>query len=216
MNAEKCKELRISFNVNPVQMNPIVVNGENREVVESIKLLKLTINRKLTWNDHIDDVVRKINKRLCFLSQLKRAKIKSKELALFYTLCIRSVADYAIPAFYYSLLQYQKNDLIRLEIRAIAIIIPNVEYRDALKLLNIKPMKSHRKIYVIICFDLLCSTQIIRFFIYYVKDIIRATLSEKKTILIFLILKLIGLKTHLFLPCAISLISHVEYASCKF
>ena len=76
-------------------MNPIVVNGENREVVESILncMLKLTINRKLTWNDHIDDVVRKINKRLCFLSQLKRAKIKSKELALFYTSCIRSVAD---------------------------------------------------------------------------------------------------------------------------
>ena len=45
-------------------MDPIVVNGENLEVVESIKLLKLTINRKLTWNDHIDDVVRKINKRL--------------------------------------------------------------------------------------------------------------------------------------------------------
>ena len=48
LNAEKCKELRISFNVNPVEMDPIVVNGENLKVVESIKLLGLTINRKLT------------------------------------------------------------------------------------------------------------------------------------------------------------------------
>ena len=47
LNAEKCKELRISFNVNPVEMDPIV-NGENLKVVESIKLLGLTINRKLT------------------------------------------------------------------------------------------------------------------------------------------------------------------------
>ena len=113
LNAEKCKELRISFNVNPVEMDSIVVNGKNLEVVQCIKMLGLTINSKLTWNDHIDDVVKKINKRLYFLSQLKRAKVKPKDLALFYTSCIRSVADYAIPAIYYSLPQYLKNDLIR-------------------------------------------------------------------------------------------------------
>ena len=115
LNAEKCKELRISFNVNPVEMGPIVVNGKNLEVVQCIKLLGLTINSKLTWSDHIDDSVKKINKRLYFLSQLKRAKVKPKDLALFYTSCIRSVADYSIPAIYYSLPQYLKNDLMRLE-----------------------------------------------------------------------------------------------------
>ena len=145
LNAEKCKELRISFNVNPVEMGPIVVNGKNLEVVQCIKLLGLTINSKLTWNDHIDDVVKKINKRLYLLSQLKRAKVKQKDLALFYTSCIRSVADYAIPAIYYSLPQYLKNDLIRVEKRAIAIIMPNVDYRDALELLNIKPMEIHHE-----------------------------------------------------------------------
>ncbi len=59
-------------------MDPIVVNGKNLDVVESIKLLGLTINHKLTWNDHIDDVVKKVNKRLYFLSQLKRAKVNRK------------------------------------------------------------------------------------------------------------------------------------------
>ena len=39
LNAEKCKELRVSFNVNPVEMDPIVVNGENLEIGESIKFL---------------------------------------------------------------------------------------------------------------------------------------------------------------------------------
>ena len=105
----------------------------------------MQVNSKLTWNDHIDDVVKKINKRLYFLSQLKRAKVKPKDLALFYTSCIRSVADYAIPAIYYSLPQYLKNDLIRLEKRAIAIIMPNVDYRDALELLNIKSMEIHHE-----------------------------------------------------------------------
>ena len=46
--------------------------------------LGLTSNCKSTWNDHFDNAVKKKNKRLYFLSQLKRAKVKSKELALFY------------------------------------------------------------------------------------------------------------------------------------
>ena len=120
-------------------------------------------------------MIRKINKRLYFLSQLKRAKVKSKELALFYTSCIRSVADYAIPAFYYSLPRYLKNDLIRLEKRAIAIIMPNMDYRDALKLLNIKPMK---KPYENLCDNLFRSVMLNtnhKICHYYLKDIIRAT-----------------------------------------
>jgi hypothetical protein len=56
-----------------------------------------------------------------------------------------AVADYAIPALYYSLPQYLKNELIRLEKRAIAIIMPDVVYRDALKFLNIKPMENHHE-----------------------------------------------------------------------
>ena len=34
-----------------------------------------SINNKLTWSHHIDDVVKKVNKRLYFLKQLKRAKV---------------------------------------------------------------------------------------------------------------------------------------------
>ena len=156
-------------------MDPIVENGKNLEVVQSIKLLGLTINSKLTWNDHTDDVVKKINKRLYFLSQLKRAKAKSKDLALFYTSCIRSVADYAIPAFYYSLPQYLKNDLIRLEKRAIAIIMPNVDYRDALELLKIKPMENHHENLCDNLFRSVLFDTSHKFVMYYLKNTIRAT-----------------------------------------
>ena len=47
---------------------------------------------------------------------------------LFYTSCVRSVMDYAVPAFYHSLPQYLKNELIRLEKRAISIINPGMDY----------------------------------------------------------------------------------------
>ena len=75
LNPDKCKELRISFNAKSRSFDPIVVNGKELEVITNFKLLGLDINNKLTRNHHIDDVVKKLNKRLYFLKQLKRAKV---------------------------------------------------------------------------------------------------------------------------------------------
>ena len=71
MNPDKCKELRISFNAKSRSFDPIVVNGKELEVVRNFKLLGLNINIKLTWNHHIDDVVKKVNKRLCYIASFK-------------------------------------------------------------------------------------------------------------------------------------------------
>ena len=64
LNPDKCKELRISFNAKPRSFDPIVLNGKELEVVTNFKLLGVNIHNKLTWNHHIDDVVKKFNKRL--------------------------------------------------------------------------------------------------------------------------------------------------------
>ena len=103
LNEEKCKELRISFSKVPRDFNPILVNDKCVEVVESCKLLGMTINNKLTWNLHIDEVVKNVSKRIYYLIQLKRANIPLKDLVLFYVTCIRSFIDYSIPVIYYSL-----------------------------------------------------------------------------------------------------------------
>ena len=145
LNPDKCKELRISFNAKPRSIDPIVVNGKELEVVTNFKLLGLNINNNLTWNHHIDDVVKKVNKRLYFLKQLKRAKVPCKSLATFYTSCIRSVIDYAIPVFYHALPQYLQNDLERLERRAMAIIVPTEGYSNALNIRGIPSLKDHHE-----------------------------------------------------------------------
>jgi hypothetical protein len=85
------------------------------EIVESAKLLGVIISNNLTWHAHIKEVVKKASKKLYYLVQLKRARLPAKDLVLFYTSCVRSVMDYAVPAFYHSLPQYLKNELIRLE-----------------------------------------------------------------------------------------------------
>ena len=74
----------------------------------NIKFLGLNIASDLTWNTYIVEVIKKVSKRLYFLVQLKRAGVALQDPVLFYTLCVRSVTEYAIPAFYNALPLYLK------------------------------------------------------------------------------------------------------------
>ena len=78
-------------------------------------------------------------------------------------------------AFYYSLPQYLKDNLIRSEKRATAIIMSNVDNRGVRKLLNIKPMENHRENLCEISFRSVMLVTNKKFVIYYRKDIIQAT-----------------------------------------
>ena len=110
LNEGKCKELRISFSRSPPDFDPIVVNSKDLECVQKAKMLGVTFSVDLKWNAHVDEIVKKVNKRLYFLRQLKRAQVKSKELVLFYLTCIRSVIEYACALFHSSLPQYLSVD----------------------------------------------------------------------------------------------------------
>ena len=73
LNSDKCKELKISFARTQPEFQPILVNGQELEVVKSTKRLGITVTSNLSWNEHVDDIVKKASKRLYFLVQLKRA-----------------------------------------------------------------------------------------------------------------------------------------------
>ena len=80
LNEEKCKELRISFSKVPRDFNLIIINNKSVRVVKSVKLLGLSFDNKLTWNLHIKEVVKKVSKRIYYLTQLKRASIPWNDL----------------------------------------------------------------------------------------------------------------------------------------
>ena len=103
----------------------------------------VTISNNLTWNMHIDRIIKKASKRMYFLTQLKRANVARHELILFYTSCIRSVMTYASPAFFYALLLYLKKDLENAEKRALSIICPGLAYTKALELSNIMSINDY-------------------------------------------------------------------------
>ena len=101
---------------------PVVIGGECIKVVTDAKLLGVTISSDLSWNAHITEVIKKAAKRLYFLIQLKRAHASQKDLCLFYSTCVRSVIDYAVPVFHYVLPAYLMPELERVQKGAMRII----------------------------------------------------------------------------------------------
>ena len=82
---------------------------------------------------HIEDIIKKANKRLYCLVQLKRAKVPEKEIVQFYCTCIRPVLEYAAPVFHHSLPQYLADDLERVQQRSLGIIYKGENYSKCLQ-----------------------------------------------------------------------------------
>ena len=80
----------ISFSCDPPQLHRVCIDGTPVETIESTKVLSLTINDTLMWNNHIEELVKKASKKLYFLIQLKRAYVPSSNLATYFCACIRS------------------------------------------------------------------------------------------------------------------------------
>ena len=113
--------------------------------VSKVKLLGVTINSTLTWNDHIEEIVKKASRKQYFLVQLKRAKVPAREIVAYYCACIRSAIDYACPVFHYSLPKYLQEDLERIQKRALACIYPGRRYEDALSLAGLASIHDHHE-----------------------------------------------------------------------
>ena len=77
------------------------------------------------------------------LVQLKRAKVTRTDLGLFYSSFIRSIMDYPVPAFCFSLAKYLMQELERIQKRAMSIICPGVSYHEALVIMNFKELATH-------------------------------------------------------------------------
>ena len=113
------------------------------ELVDNARLLGVTVTSDLLWNTHVNDVIKKAAKRIYFLVRLKRAKVSCNGLELFYITCVRSVLDYAIPVFYYSLPKYLVNELERVQKRDLKIMSPTLSYDEALTHMEIAALSVH-------------------------------------------------------------------------
>ena len=92
------------------------------------------INSNLTWNDHIEELVKKASRKHYLLVQLKRAQVPSDDLVEYYCTCIRSSLDYACPVFHYALPKYLQVELVGVQKRALSCIFPGASNNDALSI----------------------------------------------------------------------------------
>jgi hypothetical protein len=85
LNGLKCKEMVISFLRQSDKYTPLHINDQQVELVTSFKILGLTINNHLKWNDNVAIVVRKASRRLYIFLVLRRSGIPSADLLSIYT-----------------------------------------------------------------------------------------------------------------------------------
>ena len=111
--------------IGPIAKSPpslLVLNDDVIHRVQSFKLLGVTVNNSLTWEDHVTAICSKASKRLYFLKLLRRSGLSVGDLLLYYQTVIRSVLEYACPVWHSGLSATQADRIESIQRRAMHII----------------------------------------------------------------------------------------------
>ena len=136
LNAEKCKVMLICFFRNKPDLPNLCIGDQTLECVSSYKVLGLTIQDDLRWNNHIAMIVTKTSKRLHILRVLRRGGIPPHDLIAIYYALIRPILEYCCPVWHCGLPKHLSEQIEKVQKRALRIILPGRTYCDALELLK--------------------------------------------------------------------------------
>ena len=131
-NASKSKDMIFSKFLLPSY--PTILGLQCIERVHLHKHLGLYINSSLTWDKHIESIVKKVNLKLSIMWQVK--ELSRQCLDVLYKLHVRSSIDYAITVFGPSLNASQVKILDNLNYRAARLVTGAQKYTSSEKLLN--------------------------------------------------------------------------------
>ena len=144
LNPVKCKEMRVNFlHYNSCELQPIVTGGTYIEEETSFKLLGVYISNDFSWAAHCEYVVKKANRRLYAIRQLKKCGVPQGDLVSIYCSLVRSILEYACVVFA-NLPKYLSQDLERIQRRALAIIFPLIPNVNALTRAGIPTLQERR------------------------------------------------------------------------
>ena len=91
------------------------------------------------------EIIKKANKRVFFIIQLKQAKLPVKEIINFYCTCVRPVLEYGCEAFHFALPEYLIAAIERIQRRITSIIFPGLPYSERLEKGNLVTLSVRRK-----------------------------------------------------------------------
>ena len=146
INSKKTKQMFLGSQADKLSTKQLSISGLDIETVNQFKLLGVTLNDALKWDDHVNTICNKINKRLFFLRKLKRAAMSSGDLVAFYCAAIRPVAEYACAVWHTSITEGQSAQLEQLQRRAIRTIFgDSLDYTTACMTYDIDLTLSSRR-----------------------------------------------------------------------
>ena len=118
-NPDKTKSMQITLKKN-INASPVFFNNHILDMVTSHKHLGITFNSTLTWNDHIDSICCKANKKIFVMAKLKNI-LDRKTLETIYTCFVRPALEYG-SIIWQSCTQTEGNRLEAIQLRAAKII----------------------------------------------------------------------------------------------
>ena len=104
VNSDKTKELLVDYSRKPSSVTNITNQGKDIKLVQTTKLLGVTITSDLTWGEHVDTVHSKAAQRLYFPTLLRRAGMPPQRMLRVFTAVVRPLTEYAPPAWHTALL----------------------------------------------------------------------------------------------------------------
>ena len=108
------------------------MNGHLLESSTTAKLLGVTIDSRLTFSHHIDNMCNSLASRLYAMRELKRLGLNSSGLLLYYTANIRSLVTYACPVWGTIISDHHQHRITQIERRALKIMNPDISYNEAI------------------------------------------------------------------------------------
>ena len=123
--------------------NPISFDNTDIVPSNSAKFLGVTVDRTLTFSEHVSKILSKCNSRIFLMKQLKQMGMNANGLLTFYKTNLKPVLSYACPAWYTFLADKDKTELERIQKTATRIIFTDTEfYEERLSLLNLSSVNN--------------------------------------------------------------------------
>ncbi len=113
LNVTKTKELIFDNRKKNTPHEPIHIDNQPVEIVDSFKYLGITLDNKLNFNQHTSDITKRCQQRTHIIRKLRALSIKPPLLLLLYRSIIESILLYCATGYFTMLPLNNKNKLLR-------------------------------------------------------------------------------------------------------
>ena len=146
LNASKCEVMHFVTAKKPLVLPDIVMDGKSLPIVTSTKLLGVTLSSNLSWQAHVDGIVKKSSKALYMIYIMKKYRAPAAQLVKIFTTYIRPLLEYCAPVFHAGLTVFQAKQIENVQKRALKLIGGfDKSYRQLLEDLHLESLADRRE-----------------------------------------------------------------------